>query len=841
MPRAARTPRPNASVLGRAGLLARVLAGLLALAVLLGLAGIAEYERREALEHAQDRAELLARTLEDHVTRTVDSAALILKALGEGIARQANAEPDRLQPLLGQSLVANLPFLRSVAVLDEHGRVLASSIAAEQGLRLAVARFGAWPRDGQERLLAWMPGRGLADLTAAEAPPRATDVGMVPLLRALRTANGQRVLLVALINPGALANFSQGALSEPGSVALLAGLDGTLVAANDQSTPAPGARLNTHPVFAEWLPAREHGAYRGTGAQAGPQVVAFRASRTRPLVMLVELDEKVLLQSWSDRLVWLAGLGGLALMLIAGGLGVLLREMRAREQARTALDSAHEEVALREREMAVLLKSVQELIFRTDAAGVITFINARWAAVGSESRAQVVGRRLADLVVADDRVRTAALFRLDDRAGARQAQVSITAPDGRPWHFLVAVVPLHSDGRIVGFAGSAVDVSERVASDAQLQRQLDFTGLLLELSPLPVSMFDTAGRYVLVNQAWEELVGQPREMVIGTSVGASLAQVDAQLHAEQDALLLAEGGRLSYATQVQHRDGTRRDMVITKVLVPGGQGGPEGILCTLMDVSEFRTAERATLEARDAAEEASRAKSEFIANISHELRTPLQAILGFSELGYTRGRESPKLAAMFTDIHQSGQRMLALVNDLLDVAKIESSVGTFELERCDLRNLVQAVLRELDPLMAKKRLRLVLRVADEPLSAKVDPGRIQQAIRNVMANAIKFSPEGAPLEVRAVAATPEEFLLTVEDRGPGIPPEELESIFEAFVQSSKTKDGSGGTGLGLAISRKIVEVHGGSIKAANRPDGGAMFSLRLPLRAPGDSQLHTTY
>jgi len=276
--------------------------------------------------------------------------------------------------------------------------------------------------------------------------------------------------------------------------------------------------------------------------------------------------------------------------------------------------------------------------------------------------------------------------------------------------------------------------------------------------------------------------------------------------------------------------------VINKVLLPAEGGRPTGILSLLVDVTEFRNAERATREARDLAEDASRSKSEFIANISHELRTPLQSILGFAELGQLRGRDQPRLAAMFDDIQASGQRMLALVNDLLDVAKIESSVGTLHLERSDLRPLVREVLGELSPMLQQRELTARVELPEQALLAKVDPMRMAQVVRNVLANAIKFSPLGGVIEIRADWSELGQPRLAIADQGPGIPPAELEHIFEAFVQSSLTRDGSGGTGLGLAICRKIMQAHDGSIAAGNRPQGGAVFTLLLPARTVSETQ-----
>ena len=846
--------------LWRAGSLVWLASLGLALAALMTLGAFGLYERNGALSSAQERGELLARMLEDQATRTVENAALNLRSLGDNIAllpAPAEHSSDRLQALLTQSQLG-LTFIRSMAVLDLQGTVLASTVPAEIGLQIDLNNLSDLPSEGRDRLMPLLPGRGLVDLAVdGTARPEANvvpnaGIHMLPLLRRVTGLRGRGLLLLALINPDALANYQQMAIAGDEGAVLLASFGGQLLTATEQVTLLPGSLLNQHPVFRDWLPAKEYGSYIGSGALPGQQIVAFRVSRTRPLVVLVELQRDAALIGWWQLNRLLAAMALAVVLLIAGTAFTVLRSHRSRERVRQALDQAHQQVASRERELRVLLKSVQELIFRTDETGVITYVNARWAALSPAPTAQAIGRRLQDVVVAADKLAVAALFDSHDRGGVRTIEASVrgdgvddddtaAAPtalgDGNLRRFDIAIVPLLLHGRVVGFAGSAVDVTGRFVAQQRLQQQLAFTGLLLEISPLPVSMFDAKGHYVSVNQAWEDFSGHARSEILGRHVDLFIPPEEAALHAEQDALLLAHGGRLRYEMQLQHHDGSRRDMVITKVRVTDAHGGISGILCTLMDVSEFRMAERTTREARDLALEASQAKSEFIANISHELRTPLQSILGFSELGIVRGRSTPKLADMFFDIHASGQRMLALVNDLLDVSKIESSVGTFNLERVDLRGLIQSVLRELKPLIEKRNLRLLLQLPEETLSAKVDSQRFQQVIRNLVANAIKFSPDGGPLEVRAGMTASGEIHIEVADRGPGIPPAELEQIFEAFVQSSQTKDGSGGTGLGLAICRKIMDIHSGRLHARNRADGGAVFHIYMPVRAAGDSQL----
>lgn len=255
----------------------------------------------------------------------------------------------------------------------------------------------------------------------------------------------------------------------------------------------------------------------------------------------------------------------------------------------------------------------------------------------------------------------------------------------------------------------------------------------------------------------------------------------------------------------------------------------------LQHLVEERTAELSL--AKDAAEAASRAKSEFLNNMSHELRTPMHAILSFADLGTKRLRDGDtvKVLAYIGKIDQSAHRLLRLVNDLLDLSKMESGRMSYEMSTHDVVSVLHGVLAELESVAAQKQIALVCEASDTEMVAMVDPTRIEQLLRNLLANAIKFSRDGSAVHVHLHRAprTDSSIILEVRDHGPGVPPEELEVVFDKFIQSSRTRSGAGGTGLGLAICREIVHAHGGTIVAANAPDGGAVFTVRLPVAQAG--------
>ncbi len=812
------------------------LAAGLALALLLGLGLLAAWQWQLHDRQLERRQDLFARVLADHATHVLDGAAQTGTQLISSWSHQLPSS-TALQASLGQAL-AYQPDVRAIALLDTEGRVLASTRRQEIGLRIPLQRLTSKTlAPGAVELGAVLPLRNLDGLLPG-GPPTPPGVGLLPLLQGLEL-DGRRLLLLTQLNTDSFANFMSRTLEGDGAHAALLDWQGRRVASPPADAERPGA-LRDLPAFSEFLPQREAGQWVGIGLRGGVQQASFRTAPRWPLLVVVETARADALKAWWSQAAQgllataLFGLLGLAALLLAA------RSQGARRQALAQRDLARAAVSERDEALAVIVGSLQETVFRCDAEGCLRFASAQIEALTGQPLARQIGRPLWELIEAPQRhrlmalLRAEALRRVDDaepRLHHMQVQVK-SLSDGSLRHVDLSLRALRRDGGLLGFAGSAVDASARVQAQRFLEAQLAFMQQVLEVSPLPTSVFDVDRKYVFVNQAWEQFHGRDRDQVIGSRVGWGLTEAQRAQHESMDQELIAAGRPLRYDTQLRRSDGEVRDVIVYKLLLPGDAQQRPRILALVLDVTELRDAERAIREARDAAEEASRTKSEFVANISHELRTPLQSIIGFSELGEHRSGSQPRLQAMFGDIHAAGQRMLSLVNDLLDVAKLDSVIGAIHLERTELRELVRGVARELQPQIDSRQLLLRLKLGDEPLRLKADPQRLQQVLRNLLANAIRFSPVGSELQLRAWAAG-DQLQLRLLDQGPGVPEGELEAIFDAFTQSSRTKDGSGGTGLGLTISRKIVAAHGGRLWAENRVGGGACFALELPRRPDG--------
>ena len=259
----------------------------------------------------------------------------------------------------------------------------------------------------------------------------------------------------------------------------------------------------------------------------------------------------------------------------------------------------------------------------------------------------------------------------------------------------------------------------------------------------------------------------------------------------------------------------------------------QGVDGIAFDITVRKEMEYNLVNTRKKAELANRAKTEFLANMSHELRTPMHAILSYAQFGLHRIDKVPreKLQEYFREIKDSGDRLILLLNDLLDLAKLEAGSMSYTMEQRNIVDTVNRVVTEFKAAAEEQGITLELSAPDEPGIGWFDDARIGQVIGNLLSNALKFTENGKSIliTVDRILRSPDNHIkVTVSDQGIGIPQEELKTIFDKFIQSSSTKSGAGGTGLGLSICGQIIQAHHGRIWAENNRKGGATFSFIFP-------------
>lgn len=414
-----------------------------------------------------------------------------------------------------------------------------------------------------------------------------------------------------------------------------------------------------------------------------------------------------------------------------------------------------------------------------------------------------------------------------------RSEIELCRKDGTTFWadlFARALVP-DSPGR--GVILIIDDITARRTAEQALRRSEQVRRAVLDATLDGFALIDEQRRFVEVNPAFCRHLQRNRETLIGIRIDAALGdELADQLFPAQD---ITETQDASPRELALSADGQQRQFLVHGSRLAGEQAYR---FAFLTDISQQKTIELSLLMAKNAAEAASLAKTTFLTNMSHELRTPMHAILSFSQIGSEKAHalNAQDLVRNYQRIHQSGQRLLRLINALLDMSQLEARRMSYQRAEHALSMTVNNALAELQSVIADKSLKVCLLGEEQDLRCTYDDSRITQVLINLLSNAIKYSPEGALLEVSLIhdanlADGSAAHGISVRDHGPGIPEEDLERIFETFVQVEQVPL-PGSTGLGLSISRHIVEDHQGQLYARNHPDGGAVFTLLLPATGP---------
>ncbi len=387
-------------------------------------------------------------------------------------------------------------------------------------------------------------------------------------------------------------------------------------------------------------------------------------------------------------------------------------------------------------------------------------------------------------------------------------------------------------GSIADFVTLAIEASERKAAQEALQQSEAEFRAIFERSSIGIALIDMQVQIVDINPALCQTLGYNREDLSGQHFTDYIFQSEGDLKLYQQ-LISGNCDRLEMERRFLHQNGKLVWTLVSISLISSPNGEPEYFLAMIEDISERKHTELALFESKEAAEAGSRAKSEFLATMSHELRTPLNAIMGLSQLLQQEmvGNLNDKQKEYVDCIYSSGEHLLALINDILDLSKVEAGKEELFLSQLLVEDLCEYVISTVSDRAEEKKLQLLTKIDPQAKFCLGDQRRVKQMLLNLLTNAIKFTPAGnVCLEVKKV---PQGLIFRVSDTGIGIDSSQFKFLFEPFKQlDSRLNRQYEGTGLGLALTRKLARLHGGEVTVESVLGQGSQFTLFLPDQVP---------
>jgi PAS domain S-box-containing protein len=378
------------------------------------------------------------------------------------------------------------------------------------------------------------------------------------------------------------------------------------------------------------------------------------------------------------------------------------------------------------------------------------------------------------------------------------------------------------------------DITERLEAETQnLENVAKFRGIF-EDAAYAIGVADRDGKYLEVNDALAELFGYERQEMIGLPFSAVTAPETLERDLDQFNALVS-GKRISIRIEKTYmrKNGERFEAQLVSKAVYDNDGEFKFTIVLIDDITQRKQVEQTILAAKEEAEMASRAKSEFLANMSHELRTPLNSIIGFSDLLTDQSLYLPgdtTSTEYATHIFESGEHLLALINDILDISKIEAGTSALQEEDLDIAATVNSCLTMVAERAKNSEIRLIADIEEKTLPMlRADKTRMKQVVLNLLSNAVKFTEAGGRVTIKAWHNWDSGFVLQVIDDGIGMTPGDIPKALARFQQvESDLARKYEGTGLGLPLSKALVEQHGGTLDLQSQAGVGTTVTVRLP-------------